>query len=281
MKKYFLYILISSLSLPAFSQPYVDPVQIRYTYSFTAQRNNRATPFTHLWAGSDLPLKINNGYLLISPYFESWQFDSASLKNVLPEVKSLVMPAGIIMPFKNQKWSFVLNAIVRTSGEQLFAKKTYQLGGAGFLSYEKVKGKKIRFGTYVNGDFWGLFVMPLLGADWRMNEKNYFFGLLPGRFTWEHKFSRSVYGGITFRALTNSYRIQNGDFMRIDDNQLSAYMDLYPSKKICITVEPGYGIIRKLRTGSEKRKYYSNDNWGDGHFIKLSAAYRIRFEEKK
>lgn len=288
MKSVILFFAAVFLGICALSQPYVDPVQVRYTYAFTAQQKNRATPFTHLLAGSDLPIKVNKSYLLVSPYFESWQFDSASvqdgfltvMKN-LNGVKGLVLPVGLMMPLNNPNWSLVLNAMIRTNGEQLFADKTYQIGGAGFLSHEKAKGKKLRFGVYVNGDFFGLFVMPLLGADWKMDEKNYFFGLLPGRFTWEHKFSKSVYGGVTFRALTNSYRLEGGSFLRVDDNQLSAYLDLYPSKKICITVEPGYGIMRRFRTGYEKRKYDSNKNWGDGPFIKLSAAYRIRLEEKK
>ncbi len=289
MKQVVVFIFMAVWGNDALSQPYVDPVQVRYTYAFTAQQKNRATPFTHLWAGSDLPIKINKSYLLLSPYFENWQFDSALVlqDGLLPVVKNLtgvkglVMPVGLMMPLNNPKWSLVLNAMIRTNGEQIFADKTYQIGGAGFLSYEKSKGQKLRFGAYVNGDFFGLFVMPLLGADWRMDEKNYFFGLLPGRFTWEHKFSKSIYGGITFRALTNSYRLQAGSFLRLDDNQLSAFIDLYPSKNICFTVEPGYGIMRKFRTGYEKRKYDSYKDWGDGPFIKVSAAYRIRLEEKK
>ncbi|MBK8953779.1 MAG: hypothetical protein IPM85_17680 [Chitinophagaceae bacterium] len=281
MKQIFLFFVSLFPGKIILPQPYVEPVQVRHTYAFPSQHSNRATPFTHFWAGSDLPVKTHKGYLLLSPYFENWQFDSASVNNVLPGVKSLVMPVGLLMPLNNPKWTLALNAMVRTNGEQLFVKKTFQAGGAVFLSYEKAEGKKFRFGVYVNEDFFGLFLMPLLGADWRMNEKNYFFGLLPGRFTWEHKFSKSFYGGITFRALTNSYRLRNGNFLRIDDNQLSSYLDLYPSKNICITFEPGYGIMRKLRTGSERRKYHTNNNWGDGFFIKLSAAYRIRFEEKK
>lgn len=103
--------------------------------------------------------------------------------------------------------------------------------------------------------------MPLLGADWRSNEKNYFFGLLPGRFTWEHKFNNSFYGGITFRAITSSYRFENGNYLRIDDNQLSAFLDVYPAKQICLTLEPGYGILRQLRMGTEKRSYFNKDKW--------------------
>jgi hypothetical protein len=113
-----------------------------------------------------------------------------------------------------------------------------------------------------------------------MDQKNYFFGLLPGRFTWEHQFNNRLYGGMTFRAITNSYRLQNGQYLRIDDNQLSTFLDMYPLKNICFTLEPGYGILRKLRTGTNNRDYITDEKWGDGLFIKLSAAYRIRLKNE-
>jgi hypothetical protein len=282
MKKIIFYSGLQLLLLVATSQPYVDPLQIRYTYAFRSQNNNRGTPYTHLWVGSDIPIEIKNKtYLLLSPFYENWQLDSASVKNILPVTHGLVLPAGMLIPLKNKSWMLSVMAIARTNGEKLFAEKTFQFGGISFLSYERSPGKKIRFGAYANSDFFGLFVIPLIGADWRMDEKNYFFGLLPGRFTWEHQFKTSLYGGVTFRAITNSYRLQNGQYLRIDDNQLSTFLDFYPAKKICVTLEPGYGILRKLRTGINKRDYITDEKWGDGLFIKLSAAYRIRLPNIK
>ena len=118
--------------------------------------------------------------------------------------------------------------------------------------------------------------MPLLGTDWRIDEKNYLFGLLPGRLTYEHQWSNKLYGGATFRAITNSYRLSNGQYLRLDDNQLSLYLDYYPAKHLCITLEPGYGVFRQMRTGINNRDYLTDRNWGNGMFIKLSASYRVR-----
>ena len=268
---------LQSLVVTAFAQPYVDIFQARYTYAFRSSNDNsKGTPFMHFWAGSDLPIKIKDKtYLLFSPYFESWSIDSATKENSVPSVKGLVLPIGLLFPL-NDKWSWMISGIVRTNGEELFKPSTYQAGGVTFFSYQRSPGKKIRFGVYMNSDFFGLFVMPLVGADWKANDKDHFFGLLPGRFTWEHRFRKSLYGGATFRAITNSYRLKNNEYLRIDDNQLSLFVDAYVAKKICFTLEPGYGILRKLRTGTEKRKYTSDDNWGDGFFIKISAAYRLR-----
>ena len=282
INKYLLLLLGMLAGKFSFLQPYVDPLQVRFT---NGVRNNssteRGTPFTHLWAGSDIPVKLApESYLLLSPYYENWQLDSGKKENFFPEVHSLVLPVGILLPLKNKKWSLSLTAIPRSNGEKLFMNNSFQMGGAGFLSYEKTKGKKIRFGMYVNSDFFGLFVMPLAGADWRIDDRNYLFGLLPGRFTWEHQFTNRFFGGITFRAITNSYRLKNGNYLRIDDNQLSGFLDFYLLKKLCLTLEPGYGILRQLRTGVEKRKYFPNKTWDDGFFIKLSAASRIRFENK-
>jgi hypothetical protein len=49
------------------------------------------------------------------------------------------------------------------------------------------------------------------------------------------------------------------------------------AKRVVVTLEPGYGIFRKLRSGYGRNKNYITDyNWDDGLFIKLSASYRIR-----
>ena len=85
-----------------------------------------------------------------------------------------------------------------------------------------------------------------------------------------------MFGGFTFRAPTNSYRLDFDHFARVDDNQLSLYLDYYLLDKICLTLEPGFGIARKLRFGLNSRDYVAEREWRDGLFIKLSAAYRIR-----
>ncbi|HEX6334573.1 MAG TPA: hypothetical protein VFZ78_10125 [Flavisolibacter sp.] len=258
------------------AQPYVDPFQVRYLHAFR-QGSGKATPFTHLWAGSDIPLRLREKtYLVLSPYFEQWNLDSAGVSGILSPVKSLALPVGLIIPLTNSKWSLTFYPTVRTNGERLFGERTLQAGGASFASWERRPGQKFRFGVYVNDEFFGLFVIPLLGTDWKIDEKNYVFGLLPGRLTWEHRHNRRMYYGATFRAITNSYRLDNGNFLRLDDNQLSVYADVYLLKRLCLTVESGYGILRKIRTGKYTREYLADEKWGDGPFIRLSASYRVR-----
>jgi len=258
------------------SQPYVDLIQLRYTYA-VKNKKAAATPFTHLWAGSDIPLKLKgNSYLLLSPYYELWRLDSAKKQEIYPTLHSIAFPIGFIQPIGRSNWAITVIPILRWNGEKLFDESTFQYGGVTFATYAPKPLQKFRLGVYLNADFFGLFVMPLLGADWRIDKKNYLFGLLPGRLSFEHKWSEKLYGGATFRAITNSYRFSNGQFIRLDDNQVSLFLDYYPDKHICVTLEPGFGVFRKIRTGNNKGDYFNKVNWGDGPFIKLSAAYRIR-----
>jgi hypothetical protein len=264
------------LSPQVWSQPFVDPLQMRYTYGFR-NTNAEATPHTHLWIGCDLPVKLKeNMYLVFSPTYEQWQIDSADTEKLFPVVRSFSFPVGLLVPFKQSKWSLTLLPVLRSNGEKLFGENTLQFGGATLVTYARKPKQKFRLGLYVNNEFFGLYFVPLLGTDWRIDEKNYLFGVLPGRLTFEHQWSEKWYGGITFRAITNSYRFSNGQFMRLDDNQVSLFMDYYLTKHICVTLEPGYGLLRKLRTGENKEEYLREVEWGDGPFIKLSSSYRIR-----
>lgn len=261
------------------AQPYVDPVQVRYMYALR-KNNSAATPFIHLWVGNDVPVKIKvkeNAYILLSPYYEFWNLDSAESNSQYPVVQSLTLPVGAIIPIGKSKWTVNLIPMIRTNGEVLFADKTFQYAIVSFASFARKPNQKFRFGLYASKEFFGWFVIPTVGCDWKIDDKNYLFGLLPGRLTYEHKLNNKLFWGSTFRAPMNSYRFTNGQYIRLDDQQLSAYLDYYPLKNICIAFEPGYGIMRKIRTGiNDDKNYLAEVKWGDGPFIKLCLSYRIR-----
>jgi len=260
------------------AQPYVDPLNIRYTNAFKG-KNPSATPFTHLYIGSDFPVKMkHNGLLIFSPFYESWNIDSAGNKYFLPGVSSIAFPVIVQIPLKNKSWFLTVAAIPRFNSEGLKLNgKTFQIGGIAAINYKYNETLKYKLGIYINDDQFGLTVIPLAGTDWKINPRNYLFGLLPGRLTYEHKIANRFYTGATFRSITNSYLLNNGTYLRIDDNQISAYLDCYASKNIVVSAEAGYGIMRKLRAGNGHNKNYTTDyNWGDGMFIKLCTSYRIR-----
>ena len=98
MRNLFLILILNCLSYSLSAQPYVDPLNLRYTYAF---RNNAAfaTPHSHLYIGSDLPIKLKaSTYLLLSPFYERWQIDSGAKKDIVPTVQSLALPGGLIFP---------------------------------------------------------------------------------------------------------------------------------------------------------------------------------------
>lgn len=261
------------------AQPYVDPIQVRYMQAFRSP-NTPATPFTHLYAGSDLPVRMKgDAILLFSPYYEQWNLDSAQTDGIYPNVHSLALPVGLIMPIKDTKWTITVLPFVRTNGEELFGDRTFQFGGAALAGLALKPHQKFRLGVYASGEFFGLFIIPLLGVDWRIDDRNYLFGVLPGRLTFEHQWNDRLFGGATFRAPTTSYRFADGSFMRLDDNQISAFVDYYVTKQFCVTIEPGYGLLRRIRTGVNTEEYLTKVHWGDGFFLKVSGAYRIRFGE--
>jgi hypothetical protein len=271
-----LFAVFTILVIEGFSQPYVDPFHIRYTHAF---KNNKGsgTPFNHVFIGPDLPLKLKNGgFFVISPIYEKWNIDSAQENSYLPQVRGVALALSAVIPL-NKDWLLTVSAIPRVNSEDFKLNNSFQLGGILLATYKKSERLKYKFGVYANREFFGLFIIPLAGIDWRMDERNNLFGVLPGRLTFEHRLNTHLYTGATFRAITNSYRISNGNYLRIDDNQLSSFLDCYLTKHVVLTGEAGYGIMRELKLGREYNKQYLSDlNWADGFFIKLSASYRIR-----
>ena len=260
-----------------FSQSYFEPLQVRHTNAF---KNNQygTSIFKISEISSELPIRIkNNNYLLISPFYSNNQINLEDTDFQSSTIQSLRLPMGLITPIGESKWSLTLLTMLSWNGEKLFTDDSFQFGTIVFTTFSKKANKKIRLGVYANKEFFGWFVIPLAGLNWQINESNSIFGLLPGRLTFEHKWNSKLYGGLTFRAPMNSYRINDQQYITLYDNQLSLFLDYYLTKPICITIEPGWGLFRKIRTSTIENNNKINETIKiDGAFIKLCAAYRLK-----
>jgi hypothetical protein len=163
-----------------------------------------------------------------------------------------------------------------------------QWGGAILITYKKTARLKYKFGLYYNREYFGHFFVPLVGIDWKINNRLQLFGVLPGNLVLERKVSRSFYYGVSFRSITNSYKcdaynfldFDDRRFLRIDNNQLQAFGDVYLTKNVVLNVEAGHSFFRRLRTGIRKgaSKYEVNEKTNDNMLFRVALAYRMRFD---
>ena len=277
MKRILLILICSQVWALVHSQPYIDLINCRYTASpgFFSTSNKNELKYASI--NTTLPLKFKNTDVLIfSPFAEKWMA-TVEPEHPTESYYGIALPISYLKNFKGSNTSLITTAILRMNDQKINANGKLQIGGAALLLAKKNETLTWKFGLYVNGELFGLFVIPLAGIDWKIDDKSNLFGVLPANLTYERKANKRVYYGLNFRTFTNSYaRDTIPGYWRVDENQLGAFTDLYLTKNIVFNVEAGSSILRKIRTGVERK---ADDNWNihDNIYFKISLAYRMRF----
>jgi len=274
-----------------YAQPYVDIAKFNYSYSPQSGLGEKKNPAKSQFfsAGLTIPieLKKDGDAFIINPFFDY-------IRGKVSERNFNVISQGFLIGFLKKdflrNWNLLSGFILRHNKEpNEKVDDAWQYGGIILTTWKKNQFASFKFGVYYNKEFFGNYFMPLVGIDWRINTMNNLFGVLPGSMVFEHKVSRKFYVGSSFRALTNSYRLQtidpcfSGDcsakkYLRVDDNQLGIFADTYLSKKIVLTAETGYSILRKYRFGLKGQNIHlRNDYKNDNFYCRASIAYRLRF----
>lgn len=260
------------------AQPYIDVVNIRGWWMPGVRAGDQGIEHRYYNASFDLPLKIDsNNVIVFSPFVEHWRLDSSSIGNV-PSVNGYVFPVTWVHQFRNSPWGFSATGIFRWNMEVGVREDNFQLGGAGIANYKVNDRLKLKLGCYLNKDFFGLFVLPLAGLEWRPNDNLTVFGNLPGRLTVEQRVTNRFYFGLAFRAYTNSYRLIGGSYLRIDQNQIGGFADFYLTNHLVFNFEAGYSVLPELRSGRGENDPDSDLKDIDGFYLKASVAWRIRFD---
>jgi len=289
--KRFIFFFSFCTSAALFGQPYVDIVKFNYSYSPESGLGEKKNALRSNYFNTSLtlPIELKKGgdAFIINPFFDDY-------RGKVSERNFHVVSCGLLVGFLKKEclknWD-VLSALILRHNKQAQEEvdDLWQYGGIILTTWRKNQFASFKFGLYYNKEFFGNYFIPLVGIDWKINTKNNLFGVLPGSMIFEHQVKQKFYVGASFRALTNSYRLQTLDpcfsgncsarnYLRIDDNQLGIFADKYLSKKIVLTAETGYTIFRKYRFGykgenTHLRVDYKNDNF----YCRATLAYRLRF----
>lgn len=274
-----LIILLSHAGLQA--QPYIDIASVKYMHSpdagiITRNKQNYILNYFNTSLNLPLPCRPIRGIVLISPFYEEWNTSLTNAPNVLSKHQDFVLALSFVDTSAHHKWRYAITPIIRIKDFSEDGTSSAQLGVAGLAIFSENKDLTWKFGCYFNRDYFGDFYMPLLGIDWWINKKNKLFGILPGNLTFEHKAGRQFYYGITFRAITNSYRDIGERYFKVEDNQLSFFSDIYLSKTVVLNTEIGHSVFRNLTVG--EKNVFSNDlAVNDNLYFKVSLNIRHRF----
>lgn len=280
-------LIILSAALNA--QPYYDAAFFRGSLSPDAELfskgQGKVSIFNYV-GGVVYPMifKKDSSKLIVAAITEHWSVKSNDVEELPGGVQSLILPVAFIKPV-SRKWSVSISVIPRWNGmkENMFD-KSFQVGGSLLAAYRQTSKLTYRLGVYYNAEFFGPFIIPLLGIDWNISPRDNLFGVLPQVLTYEHRISDKVSIGAVYRMFNNSYRVgvdtvaYGKAFMRLNEMQVLLSADFYLSRRIAFSLEAGHSMFRHVRLGLDENKkdYYSDENVNDGFVIKAGLVYRIR-----
>jgi len=262
------------------AQPYIDLLNISYFNSpsnAAIGKDKNPTRIDYLNISTTIPFLFKNKQdaLIMSPFFERWNAQVKSVDDYSEYHYSIALPFTLLKTFAHSKWTVLTTAILRLNDASINFYGKWQLGGALVVAHSVNSNLSYKLGIYMNSEFYGLFAVPLVGIDWRINDRTNLFGILPASLTLEHKLTNLFFTGVVFRSLGNSYYDAGPKYMRIDENQLGLFLDYYPAKKLLLNIEVGHSILRKLR-GGEWHQINNNWNADNNLYFKLAIAYRFR-----
>jgi len=193
----------------------------------------------------------------------------------------------------NEKFSTMLVVLPKISSDfKDISKEDYQIGGLLVFTIKKQENLKYKFGVYYNREYFGPFIVPLLGIDWQPNDNIQLFGNLPINLTLAVKLNNKLTTGLFFQAPAGSYRLGEENlsaYLQKTTQELSLFFDSYFTKNIVMTIKGGYTLGRSYRLYSNNDKLNMklsafnfgnernqlNEDFNDGFIFELKLSYRL------
>ena len=236
------------------AQPFVDLVNASYQGFQADYKDPADTSYLHnktnnIFLNLFLPKEFKNGNVFM------FRINSETINSTAgPQyaysyrLSAVSLPLGFKFVTKNKKWETILIGIPKLASDfsDKISSYDFQYGGIFLQHYVHSDKLKIKAGLYYNREAFGNFFVPLVGVDWKINDRIYIYGIIPTNYRAEiNILKQKLYTGINFKSYTRSFRLSksyNHDYVRYDEMQLKLFVDYFVYSKLLVFAEAGYSI---------------------------------------
>ncbi len=187
-------------------------------------------------------LRENGNVFLIRGSFERLQFQHDALSN---DVWSMSIPFGYQWQSRKSsslKWTaLVIPKWAAGHHRTLDQGDAWQYGLYSLATWTQRPELKFKLGLYVNQEFFGTFVVPLVGMDWKVSDRLQIFGTLPNNMKVMYQIKpNQLQAAIVFKSLTRSFRVDHPDFyLRFNEVETKALIEFMVGQSV-FQLEGGY-----------------------------------------
>lgn len=268
MKKFLLAIACLVVQTAA-AQPFIDIARASFQ-QWAEESSGDAT--SRLFGRLAIPIEKGMHVMLPAVTFERYETGGERLYGI-------AMPLGYIHD-AGGNWKAGGWIIPRLSSNlEDVTGNHYQLGAAVLMTRTKSEDFSFKFGAYYNSEFFGFYMIPLAGLEWKINDRWYLGGILPRKLLVEYKLKPGrLHAGALFESVKNSFRTIPDSYIKILDNQLRLFLDAYLLKNVVLSIDAGQSLFReyKVRLPGEEREFELDA--GDNPSIRVTLAYRVRLD---
>lgn len=259
-------LLFLSFVLACFSskaQSYFTLFSSSYSYSSKSYlpHNNQ---YQAEAANFNLPVKVKNENKLLLGLV--YQRVSLRFNDTLKQEHFFGNGINLGFVKKTSQGSIFMMAVMRANSDyKTLGKNDLQYGGVVLVSNKRNDHFTFKYGLYANTEQFGPFIVPLLGLDWKLNEKIRIFGILPQNMVIENKINARFRWGLAFLSPTLSYHLNTTPNLYLHQNQTRAgfFADFYLTKTLAAQIKLDYAIPAQYRIYSSNQKY-DVTIWGIG-----------------
>lgn len=255
MKKYLLALIFAHLffTTSVFAQPFVDLINYNNQNFFSHYNDSANSPVyiqDHL-LNLFLPKKFkNDNVLIIRVNSEQAVVKRDGPTSYTENLFSVSVPVGFMYVSKSKKWKYTGIFIPKVNSDlRDDLAHDFQYGGIALVTHVYNSNLQLKLGMYYNREFWGNFFLPLVGVDWKINDRFQMYGVMPSNYRFEYKVSKNWNTGLGWRSFQRSFRLSetfNNDFVWVRENQVKAYFEGFVYKNLLFTVDIYRSITYEL-----------------------------------
>lgn len=187
-------------------------------------------------------VRENGDVFLVRGSFERLQFQQDAWSS---DVWSLSIPLGYQWTSRKKsslKWTALVIPKWAAGHHRTFDQRdAWQYGLYSLATWTQRPELKFKLGLYINQEFFGTFVVPLVGMDWKVSDRLQIFGTLPNNMKVMYQVRpNKIQAAIVFKSLTRTFRIDHPDFyLRFNEVETKALIELMAGKSV-FQLEGGY-----------------------------------------